>query len=328
MEKKGNAQKKIAAVLLVVSFVMAFLPWISIRMDLGIEGVHTLKGAYAYAAREDGTSTREVRREFLSSMENMIERTIETMKEAGVKTRLTSKQYLNTYKAMEDGLISPNELGSMTVVMSRLYRMELDYFKKIGGSYGTYNAQLAKVQTIKSSLTTAAVLLWIGMILLFASFLLACRGLWKGDKRTAVPYAAVWLLLCIYVLIVVGQLNTPEMAQMWPTTLNGSVSGEVKFRFMVWPIFGLLLAVGFCVVSHTSHKVLPAAVPVKAVGWRCPACGAMCDDDAAFCSSCGARKPEPRRCPGCGQIVEEDSVFCANCGTRLPAPVSVSGETP
>lgn len=330
MEKKGFVLDKrtVAAALLVLSFVMAFLPWVSMRLDLGVEGVHTLKDAYAYAAREDGTTAAEVRSQFISSMERVINRTIEAMKSAGVRVRLTGKQYVRTYKYMEDGLISPNELGVMTSTMSRLYKMELDYFKKTdNGSYGAYSAKVAAVRKIKNSLTAASVLLWIGMLLSFASFVLACRSLWKGDKRGTIPYAAVWLLLCIYVLIVVGRLNTPEMAQMWPTTLNGSSSGDVQFRFMVWPIFGMLMAAAVCVISHLPGGVKTSSAPVKAPGWTCPACGASCESDAVFCENCGTRKPQPRFCSVCGTKAPDDGVFCENCGARLESsnPVPEQG---
>lgn len=62
-------------------------------------------------------------------------------------------------------------------------------------------------------------------------------------------------------------------------------------------------------------------------GVRCAACGAMMENDAAFCPSCGAKKEVPKEpepevesgkvvCPGCGKTVEQKA-FCAFCGTKL-----------
>lgn len=61
----------------------------------------------------------------------------------------------------------------------------------------------------------------------------------------------------------------------------------------------------------------------------CPSCHSQIEDDAAFCSHCGAKVEHPAaaapaHCPACGQPVPEDAVFCAHCGARVheeaPAP--------
>lgn len=63
-------------------------------------------------------------------------------------------------------------------------------------------------------------------------------------------------------------------------------------------------------------------------GARCVACGALVDQDASFCTSCGAdlTKKEPETpaqtddgkitCPGCGRSVDP-TAFCIYCGTKL-----------
>ncbi len=60
-------------------------------------------------------------------------------------------------------------------------------------------------------------------------------------------------------------------------------------------------------------------------GVRCEACGALAEQGAAFCISCGASlvKKEPEQqddgkitCPGCGAKVAPAS-FCTHCGTKL-----------
>ena len=46
----------------------------------------------------------------------------------------------------------------------------------------------------------------------------------------------------------------------------------------------------------------------------CPTCGAPNDDEARFCSSCGARLA--RTCPACGASVPLRARFCQECGTQ------------
>ncbi len=47
----------------------------------------------------------------------------------------------------------------------------------------------------------------------------------------------------------------------------------------------------------------------------CPSCSAPNDDEARFCSSCGARLA--RTCPACGASVPLRARFCQECGTQI-----------
>lgn len=52
---------------------------------------------------------------------------------------------------------------------------------------------------------------------------------------------------------------------------------------------------------------------------QCKHCGAQIDDDALFCTECGARSETPsvRTCPLCGAVIDADSIFCSECGTPV-----------
>lgn len=49
-------------------------------------------------------------------------------------------------------------------------------------------------------------------------------------------------------------------------------------------------------------------------GRQCPACGAVCAPNAAFCPTCGTRMPQPFVCGGCGKELAPGTKFCPYCG--------------
>lgn len=49
----------------------------------------------------------------------------------------------------------------------------------------------------------------------------------------------------------------------------------------------------------------------------CEKCGAEIENNAAFCSNCGAKVNSKRKCSKCGAELDEDALFCAECGTRV-----------
>ncbi len=60
---------------------------------------------------------------------------------------------------------------------------------------------------------------------------------------------------------------------------------------------------------------------------HCPNCHKPLDDNAVFCSSCGARVQPTVPCPRCGKESPAESVFCQSCGLPLNA-ASAPTETP
>lgn len=59
---------------------------------------------------------------------------------------------------------------------------------------------------------------------------------------------------------------------------------------------------------------------------RCNNCGAELQDNAKFCTSCGASvestSPQggSKHCPNCGSPLAGDASFCTNCGQRVGGP--------
>ncbi len=59
----------------------------------------------------------------------------------------------------------------------------------------------------------------------------------------------------------------------------------------------------------------------------CNYCGRQIPDDAAYCTSCGAKvatekEPVPKHCAKCGNVLDDDAIFCKHCGNPT---ISISG---
>lgn len=66
---------------------------------------------------------------------------------------------------------------------------------------------------------------------------------------------------------------------------------------------------------------------------NCKYCGAQLNEDALFCSNCGAKveSKDVLRCPNCGAERQSDDLFCENCGIKFedfePAETQENAET-
>lgn len=49
----------------------------------------------------------------------------------------------------------------------------------------------------------------------------------------------------------------------------------------------------------------------------CKECGAEIEENAKFCSVCGAKVVQKKKCKKCGAELDDDSLFCMECGTRV-----------
>jgi len=58
------------------------------------------------------------------------------------------------------------------------------------------------------------------------------------------------------------------------------------------------------------------AVAGGGVKVRCHKCNELLEDDAKFCSNCGAAISKSKACPQCSELNDPDAKFCDNCGYR------------
>jgi membrane protease subunit (stomatin/prohibitin family) len=68
-------------------------------------------------------------------------------------------------------------------------------------------------------------------------------------------------------------------------------------------------------------KFCPSCGSAQMQGVPCPSCGAVVPSDAAFCPKCGAKMGAPssgKKCPTCGKDIATDAKFCPACGAKIP----------
>jgi len=65
--------------------------------------------------------------------------------------------------------------------------------------------------------------------------------------------------------------------------------------------------------SRVENEPADSVEQIKQELRQCPSCGAMCDPEHLFCSSCGT----PLLCPKCQKPLPLGAKFCMSCGTQI-----------
>lgn len=110
--------------------------------------------------------------------------------------------------------------------------------------------------------------------------------------------------------------------------------------FMFTPFFYFLVFAAISIVvliRSEKFRAMRAASAAKVPGYNCPNCGSFVPYTAAFCPSCGAKKPEPQysapaqqqaaaapteqvaggnKCVSCGTDLPDGATFCGKCGAK------------
>ena len=164
------------------------------------------------------------------------------------------------------------------------------------------------------------VMLVVFEILFFPAMALAVFGILTDRNVFVLPLSALAVIMFLF----------DVFTAFWA---KGQAYGMASVHAGVGAWLFLLFGLGACGVlfyedysqgknffDFSSIKSAGAAMPkvnLGAIGgWACPNCGAKNGNGQNFCSTCGAKKPEPRRCATCGATLKPGEVFCSNCGTR------------
>lgn len=321
--ESNSPQRLIAAILLVLSFIMLFLPWVSMSVKINGKN-YTLKDVYHVIAYNEGESDAEARNEILRGIRDLADEIVDGLQEEGIKVSVDSQGAVRLVSGIEDGKITTNELAHITSYLFSLAKSANNYIKTLPIDE-LYIPQIRAFQTMEKSSEAILIVLWLGMIAAMASFVLAGYSVKRGKGQGMIPYATVCAIMLIAMAISANRVNSEIRGTVNVLLGNigllyGSESITSFFHVTAWPIVATLFAVCGAVAvmlpTFEDMKIKAPSIP-KIGGWKCVGCGNQCSDSSRFCPNCGEKKPTPIRCPSCGWAVKAGDRFCLNCGTPL-----------
>ena len=128
-KKSWSVQKIIAAVLLVVSFAMLFLPWMSISVNALGQKI-TISKVLDYAAMSDYVS----REELMGELRETLVDASEELADEGIRMNVNST--MNTINMILDSKISPLETARILSFVNGLLGQFNKYASRNSSSYG------------------------------------------------------------------------------------------------------------------------------------------------------------------------------------------------
>ena len=329
-----NYRTVIALALLVISFLMLFVPWIDLHAELSTNySVHGGRGytfddvINEFAYLEDLTPS-QMKSEFEYDLTQVLINDLKwEAEDYNIPFHVTEEQLIRTVRGLYNGKISVPELARAATLAYRLTRTAVLLEEERWGEASEAEYRLVK------GLRTASVLLWIIIVLFIIAFVIAGAAVLTGstekNRSRLIPYAGLCIILLIACIISVNKGNeafisyelnlhdyVADLLEDFDIISNWSDMGERVFYLTsggYWCVILALLAFG--------ATWLPDKLPLsdtKAViqtNWICPECGSRSAMTAAFCKTCGTPKPQAKRCTKCGKVLQEDERYCSRCGT-------------
>ena len=327
----------VAMVLILVSLIMLFLPWMKLNLRTPYGAVKLEQ-----VAAMGGIDLRQ------SFMDEVVADLEEDAREYGIF--LDRNKIMDAFDLVIKGKWSPFQLlglAGKTRSFLKQYSQYLtaeenDYAQRWG--YDDRDAvdarnQNQQIKGYRSSVSLFYFILLFVLILTLALSLLALYSAFRGKKLGLLPYLFSAAVLEIAVGIFAGTLNKNLIPLM---ELPASAGYSIKFALAVGGI--LCLVFGALAFGSLFAPVYEEGQERNAAGnWRCPRCGTMLQADQNFCLSCGAKRPESApapvaaaplaaargwKCPGCGASLKNSQNFCSKCGTKRPETAPAAAPAP
>ncbi len=347
MPSGWTIKKTIAVVLLIISFLMLFLPWMNIYLNV-MGQKFTMAKMLDYMLMMDGTYSES---QFWAEMQSELVNECNSLRAEGVY--LDPEQTITILRLVAKGKISPFDAARICSFAGNALEEFKYYFAK-NSQYldGSEKVLASMISDAAGSIAFAAGFMWFAVIGSIIAFALSLYFLIKGKKYGVLPYLGFSLLLLIVFVVAISKTNTgikqlinsfTYIAQGVLSQLGIGYSPNMDFRFFHIGVAGILcfvFAAGAFVLTMLRGDLkvkvpLPAGFPsgIHFKKWTCPSCGAQMSSDASFCSSCGTKRPEALHCPSCGRQIESGLAFCPHCGKRIvdsspPAPRAETKKCP
>ena len=93
---------------------------------------------------------------------------------------------------------------------------------------------------------------------------------------------------------------------------SGVLDGMIGIGMMNMSSDGIMKGMANKAFTHTNEQTVANNNSSK---WECSNCNK--ENEGAFCSNCGTKKPESSFCSNCGEKLEENAKFCSKCGNKI-----------
>ena len=328
---RWTTKKIVSLVLLILSFLMLFLPWMSISIN-AMGQKFTIPKMLDYLSMYNGYSATEFRAELYDEFVELSE----DMAWEGV--HMDPKQAMTTFELLSDSKISPLDAARICSFASNLLGETKNYLARNSQDlYGEERILASMITDAAGKVAFAAVLMWVLVIGGIIAFVLSVLFLIKDKKYCVVPYLCISFLLLIFYAVMTSKVNS-GVKQLISTFSYGAASFFSEFGInysssMDLSVFHLGIAGILSFIFATSALVLTLVredtisfVKIPTMDspkkWTCPSCGSNMAATSLFCTSCGTKRPEVMRCTSCGRTLEKDVAFCPHCGASTTGRVT------
>lgn len=330
-ETRWMTKKIVSLVLLVLSFIMLLLPWMSISIN-AMGQKFTIPKMLDYLSMYSGYSATE----FKEKLYEEIEEISEDMAWEGV--HMDPKQAMTTLELLSDSEISPVDAARICSFAGNLLGETKNYLiRNSQDLYGEEKILASMVTDVAGKVAFAAVLMWVLVIGGIIAFVISVLFLIKDKKYCVVPYLCISFLLIIVFAVMTSKVNS-GVKQLISTFSYGAASffGEFGinynpsadlsiFHLGIAGILNFIFAASALALTLVREDTI-SRVKIPTLGssqkWTCPSCGSNMPAASLFCTRCGTKRPEVMRCTSCGCTLEKGVAFCPHCGTSTTGRVT------
>lgn len=279
-----SPRKTIAIVLLVISFVFLFLPWMTVSLKVMGQKL-TLPKLVNYVSMLDGTTPAEQKNELYDELVWLSDDLI------GEGINMDPYRAITMVELIYDGGISPLDAARVCAFSNSLLGETKQYiFRNSQYLYGEEKVIASIAVEAAGKVTVVTVVLWILMIGAIIAFFVSLYLLLTDRKLAVVPFFSfVTILLLLFVFLVlkanhglneVGGIVSDGIAGLLNKIgISSSPNADLN-------IFHVGISAVLCFLFSGAAMALSMLNPRR--GRRiCPACGRTVSFGDRVCTSCG-----------------------------------------
>lgn len=328
------SRNQIALVLAIISFLMLLLPWINVSIEVfGRE--YSIPDVVDLICYNEEIPATQVDLAIQVALSEFAE---EVADDTGVV--INTKDAANAVNKLLKGKWSLLDAATLTTYVGGVLK-DIEQAINLSVYDMSYSERtvMMVISELSSTINTAAVVLWLIIVLLVGTFVFAIVTLRNHNKTGIIAYAIAVAVPVIAVWIAVGRTNNTlatyasyitDLIEDYLWDLGSFGIQNLKLvHVSAAPFVALMCAIAAVVTLVLSKGGKICGVDIPAVPnfkWTC-ACGVQNSLSNAFCSACGSKRPEKPRCE-CGAAIVPGTKFCGKCGKIVEIVADVAPVVP